>query len=222
MRKITSSLIMLLGLCSFGSYGQLIEMKTERITPLDVSTVKIIYSVPVTNSSVTDLMKALDGIAMNYPNTKHVSLYISSPGGDMDAGYAAYEVIKNFSLPIETVNLSQVASAATLLYCAAPNRRSMPDAFFLLHPAALPMHNVSGELKPNDIKTLSQSLSIGNNLFASIYKNCTKYDAAALDTILSSEANRKLLYYKEAQTQGLITQDETAMKPTDVAYYVTP
>lgn len=220
MRKITSSLIMLLGLCSFASYGEVVEMKTQRLTPLDVSTVKIIYSAPVSNASIADLMKALDGIVMNYPNTKQVSLYINSPGGDMDAGYAAYEAIKNYSLPIETVNLSQVASAATLLYCAAQNRRSMPDAIFLLHPAALPMHNVSGELKPNDIKTLSQSLAIGNNLFASIYKVCTKYDAAALDTILSSEANRKLLYYKEAQTQGLITQDATVMKPTDVAYYI--
>lgn len=220
MRKITSSLIMLLGLCSFGSYGQLIEMKTQRLTPLDVSTIKIVYSAPVTNASVADLMKALDGITMNYPNTKQVSLYINSPGGDMDAGYAGYAAIKNFSLPIETVNLSQVASAATLMYCAAQNRRSMPDAIFLLHPAALPMHNVSGELKPNDIKTLSQSLSIGNNLFASIYKVCTRYDAAALDTILSSEANRKLLYYSEAQTQGLITQAATEMKPVDVAYYI--
>lgn len=220
MRKITSLLIMLLGLCSFSSYGQLIEMKTQRLTPLDVSTIKIVYNTPVTNASIADLMKALDGVTMNYPNTKQVSLYINSPGGDMDAGYAGYEAIKNFSLSIETVNLSQVASAATLLYCAAPNRRSMPDALFLLHPAALTMHNVSGDLKPNDIKTLSQSLSMGNNFFASIYKSCTKYDEAELDTILSSEANRKLLYYKEAQAEGLITQAATDMKPTDVAYYI--
>ncbi len=220
MRKITLSLIMLLGLCSFGSYGQLIEMKTQRLTPLDVSTIKIVYNTPVTNASIANLMKALDGIVMNYPNTKQVSLYINSPGGEMDAGYAGYEAVKNFSLPIETVNLSQIASAATLLYCAAPNRRSMPEAMFLLHPAALPLVNVSEDLKPNDIKTLSQSLSMGNDLFAAIYKTCTKYDDAELNTILSSESNRKLLYYNEAQTQGLITQTATDMKPTDVAYYI--
>lgn len=220
MRKITSPLIMLLGLCSFSSFGQLIEMKAQRLTPLDVSTIKIVYSASVTNTSVADLMKALDGITMNYPNAKAVSLYINSPGGDMDAGYAAYSVVKNFSLPLETVNLSQVASAATLMYCASQNRRSMPDAIFLLHPAALTMHNVSGELKPNDIKTLSQSLSIGNNLFTAIYKDCTKYDSEALESILSSESNRKLLYYHEAQTQGLITQTNTEIKPVDVAYYI--
>ncbi len=64
-----------------------------------------------------------------------VTVYINSPGGSADSGFAIYDSLRFFKPPVRTVVTGLCASAAVMIYLAAPRERrfSLPNARFLLH-----------------------------------------------------------------------------------------
>ncbi len=64
-----------------------------------------------------------------------ITIYINSPGGSADSGFAIYDLFRFSPCPITTVANGVVASAAVLIYLGAPQGRrvSLPNARFLLH-----------------------------------------------------------------------------------------
>lgn len=71
----------------------------------------------INDKKVIELQSSIDTMIGKYPKLRHINLYISSLGGSMDAGWAGYWAVKNSPIPIRTINLSRIASAATLIYC---------------------------------------------------------------------------------------------------------
>ena len=47
---------------------------------------------------------------------KPIYLFIDSPGGDVDAGYAIFDMIRFIKAPVYTVGMGLVASAGALIY----------------------------------------------------------------------------------------------------------
>jgi ATP-dependent Clp protease protease subunit len=68
------------------------------------------------------------------PN-KPVTVLVNSPGGSADAGFAMYDLLRWTPVPIRTVANGLVASAAVLVFLAAPKgkRFSLPSSRFMLH-----------------------------------------------------------------------------------------
>jgi ATP-dependent Clp protease protease subunit len=66
---------------------------------------------------------------------KPVTVLINSPGGSADAGFAMYDLLRWTPVPVRTVANGLVASAAVLVFLAAPKgkRYSLPSTRFLLH-----------------------------------------------------------------------------------------
>ncbi len=66
---------------------------------------------------------------------KAITVFVNSPGGAADSGFAMYDLLRFTSCPIRTIANGLVASAAVLVYLAAPkgSRFSLPSARFLLH-----------------------------------------------------------------------------------------
>jgi ATP-dependent Clp protease protease subunit len=66
---------------------------------------------------------------------KPVTVLVNSPGGSADAGFAMYDLLRWTSVPIRTVANGLVASAAVLVFLAAPkgSRLSLPNSRFMLH-----------------------------------------------------------------------------------------
>lgn len=64
---------------------------------------------------------------------KPIIIYISSPGGEVDAGYELIDVIEMSSTPVYTVVLGQAYSMAFLISLAGKRRYAMPNAKFLMH-----------------------------------------------------------------------------------------
>jgi ATP-dependent Clp protease protease subunit len=64
-----------------------------------------------------------------------VTVFVNSPGGSADSGFAIYDLLRFTSCPIRTVANGVVASAAVLIYLGAPKgqRYSLPNARFMLH-----------------------------------------------------------------------------------------
>ena len=64
---------------------------------------------------------------------KPIIIYCSSPGGDVDSGFAVIDVILASKTPVWTVNLGEHYSMAFLIGLAGHKRFAMPNAKFLMH-----------------------------------------------------------------------------------------
>jgi ATP-dependent Clp protease protease subunit len=64
-----------------------------------------------------------------------VRLFIDSPGGDADAGYAIFDMIRFIKCPVWTIGMGLVASAAAIILLASPRelRVGLPNSHYLIH-----------------------------------------------------------------------------------------
>lgn len=183
----------------------------------------VYFNAGVNDRSISSLLAALTDISLKYPGIQNVNLYLNSAGGSMEAGYVAYEFLRRYPLKVNTINAATTDSAATMLYCAAPDRYSAPLARFLLHPAAagIPVNN--GYLKPDQAKQVVEDAEEENLKFSDIYKDCLKLPPNEITTLLSSESTRRRLDYAAAKRLGLITRepDQLPRGPDRATYFIT-
>lgn len=66
---------------------------------------------------------------------KEITLYINSPGGSADSGFAIYDMARYVRPPVKTVVSGLCASAAVIIFLAAEkgSRLTLPNSRFLLH-----------------------------------------------------------------------------------------
>jgi ATP-dependent Clp protease protease subunit len=64
-----------------------------------------------------------------------ITVFVNSPGGSADSGFAIYDLLRFSPCPITTVANGVIASAAVLIYLGTNKERrfSLPNARFLLH-----------------------------------------------------------------------------------------
>ena len=62
-----------------------------------------------------------------------ITLYINSPGGEVQSGLALYDVMQAVSCPIHTVCLGMAASMAALLFIAGDQREMLPHSSVMIH-----------------------------------------------------------------------------------------
>lgn len=100
-----------------------------------VKVAKIYYTADVNAETVSDLARVIDELNIGYKNLEAIYLYVSSYGGDMDSGYVGYWLVKGSRIPVTTVNIATVGSAASMIFCGADDRQSLQGSRFILHPA---------------------------------------------------------------------------------------
>lgn len=76
-----------------------------------------------------------DLLVLEAESQETVKLYINSPGGDVDSGFAIYDMIRFVSCPVTIVGMGLVASAAALVLLAVPLERriGLPNSSYLIH-----------------------------------------------------------------------------------------
>ncbi|EAW8185415.1 peptidase S14 [Salmonella enterica] len=178
---------------------------------------KIYYSGDMNTSSISRLVSIFDEINKN-ANIKRIYLYINSYGGDMDAGLMASAVIKSSKIPVTTVAMSTVGSSATIMLCAAKDRRSLPNGYIYLHPSFI---NYNGDVRPNNIQEMSNESRRFNNMFKKVYEKCTNLTDDMINNILYSESNRITYTPEEAKKVNLISGIDRKIVEAEKNYYVT-
>ena len=87
-----------------------------------------------------------------------ITVYINSPGGSADSGFAIYDALRFFKPPIRTIVNGLCASAAIIIHLAAPKERrfSLPNGRFLIHqPSTMVQGSASDiEISANEILKL--------------------------------------------------------------------
>ena len=78
-----------------------------------------------------------------------IYMYIDSPGGDVDAGFAIYDVIRFVKSPVYLVGMGLIASAATLVLLAVPKeqRVGLPNSRYLIHQPLGGMRGVATDIE---------------------------------------------------------------------------
>ncbi len=193
-------------------------IKNNGLPDKSVESIKIVYTGIIEENQIKDFLVALDEANNNYPNAKSIYVYINSRGGDMDSGYMAYEAIRSSRIPVTTVNASEIASSASMMFCGASKRLSMVHASFLLHPASL---YVEGEVRPDELNRTMKELNRYNALFKTVYEKCTSLSDEELNDILYSEKNSLLLSASDALSKGMINGTLDLQPFAQVSYYIT-
>lgn len=76
-----------------------------------------------------------DLLVLENESDEPVKVFINSPGGDVDAGYAIYDMIRFVSCPVTIIGMGLVASAASLILLAVDreHRVGLPNSSYLIH-----------------------------------------------------------------------------------------
>lgn len=125
------------------------EQKQENPGQYDrlLKTRSLFLSGEVNKDSADRLIKDL--IVLESESNDPVSIFVNSPGGDVDAGFAIYDMIRFVSCPVTMVGMGLVASAAALILLAVPAERrvGLPNSSYLIHQPLSQMRGNATEIE---------------------------------------------------------------------------
>lgn len=85
-----------------------------------------------------DLMREVSAqllVMSDEDSSKPITVYVNSPGGDADSGFAIYDMMRFVKAPVRTVCAGLAASAAVIIYLGGEkgHRFCLPNSRFLIH-----------------------------------------------------------------------------------------
>ncbi len=94
----------------------------------------VLVSEPISSELARRVYQNLILLEADDPD-KLITVVINSPGGEADTGFGIYDMMRFVKPPIRTIVAGLCASAAVMVYLAAPKeqRFSLPSSRFLLH-----------------------------------------------------------------------------------------
>lgn len=78
-----------------------------------------------------------------------IRIFINSPGGDVEAGFAIFDMARFISNEVYMIGMGLVASAATLVLLAVPAERrlGLPNSSYLIHQPMSRMEGVATDIE---------------------------------------------------------------------------
>ena len=78
-----------------------------------------------------------------------IRIFIDSPGGDADAGYAIFDMIRFVKPDVWTIGMGLVASAAAIIQLASPKERrvGLPNSHYLIHQPLSGIRGVATDIE---------------------------------------------------------------------------
>jgi ATP-dependent Clp protease protease subunit len=105
---------------------------------------RIIFVTGAINSEVANAIIAQLLFLQKVDENKPITMYVNSPGGEIDAGRAIIDTMMHVKAPISTISIGLSASmAALILTCGDKGKRfALPSASILIHQ---PLGGVEGQ-----------------------------------------------------------------------------
>jgi ATP-dependent Clp protease protease subunit len=168
----------------------------------------IIIAKPVDRSlmeRVTSQLLVLDG---KNPG-KLITVYVNSPGGDADSGFAIYDAMRFVKAPIRTICSGLAASAAVPIFLGGRKgmRFSWPNSRYLLHQPAMQTMGAASdiEITSNEIERVREK-----------YNFIVEEETGRAMAKVRTDTNRDFwLTAQEAVEYGLVTRIVTRATELD-------
>lgn len=128
-----------------------------------------------------------------------IYMYIDSPGGDVDAGFAIFDVIRFVKAPVYLIGMGLIASAATLVLLSVPKERrlGLPNSRYLIHQPLGGMRGVA-----TDIEIYAKDME---KIRAKLNKIISEETGTALEQVTKDTERDFWLDSDEAVKYGLIS-----------------
>lgn len=105
----------------------------------------ILISGEITWETVSQIVENIYRAYYGKDEYRQFIIPIFSPGGDVDAAWSLYTVLKNLNAQIATVAIGRVYSSAVIPFLAGHKRYAFPESVFLFHPATV-LHATNEEV----------------------------------------------------------------------------
>jgi ATP-dependent Clp protease, protease subunit len=88
-------------------------------------------------------------ILMESAGDEPIKVFIDSPGGDADAGYAIFDMLRFIKPDVYIIGMGLVASAGAIILLAAPKERriGLPNSHYLIHQPLSGIRGVATEIE---------------------------------------------------------------------------
>lgn len=143
----------------------------------------------------------------------NITIHINSVGGDLYAGVAIYNRLKELPANITTINDGLAASAASLIFQAGDTRKVNAGSNLMVHQA---MGFLYGYYQVPDLNRVTKQLRAANNTAIAIYAEASSRDKDAIKRMVDAET---WLTGQEAVDAGLA--DEVITDDVDVSMSLT-
>lgn len=91
----------------------------------------------ITTESASVLSLQLRYLQQEAPG-QEITLFINSPGGEVDSGLAIYDTMRAIGCPIRTVCTGTAASMAAILFLSGDQRDILPHSKVMIHDPLIP------------------------------------------------------------------------------------
>lgn len=107
----------------------------------------VIVTDEVTKKMAQQVMTQL--LLLEDESNDDIKMFINSPGGDADAGFAIFDMMRFVKPKIKTVCTGVVASAAVIILLGArrENRFSLPSTRILIHQPSTGVHGTAADIQ---------------------------------------------------------------------------
>jgi len=163
-----------------------------------LKTRSVLLSGEIDKESADTIIKQL--LVLDGESNEPIKLFINSPGGDVDAGYAIYDMVRFIKAPVTMIGMGLVASAAVLVLLAVPAERriGLPNSTYLIHQPMSGMRGVATaiEIHAQHLEKLRTKLDL----------LISTETGKSLEKVVLDTERDHWLSAEEAQAYGLVSK----------------
>lgn len=139
-------------------------------------------------------------LVLDSESSEPIYVYINSPGGDVDAGFAIFDTVRFISSPVTMVGMGLVASAAVIVLLSVPSERriGLPHSSYLIHQPMASMKGVATDIAIH-ARNMEHCRALTDELIAS---SCGK----SIEEVRKDTERDYWLYSTQAIEYGLISR----------------
>lgn len=174
----------------------------EKASPDDLlfSNREIFLTDDINADTSNELIKELM-ILEKLDSKREITLYINSPGGEVNSGLAVYDFIQLMRSPIRTVCIGTAASMAAILFLAGKKREMLAHTRLMIHDPAYGGGDMTGK-KPHELQQYVDKLRLTQKIIADIIAQKT---GKTLEEVFEKTRDDSYFNAEEAIEYGLAT-----------------
>lgn len=143
-----------------------------------------------------------DSLILDEQSDATISVYLNSPGGEINSGFAIFDTLRYVKSPVRVINAGLCASIATIINISVPKERryTLPNARFLIHQPLI-MGQVEGQASDLEI-TAKEILKLREKINKLLAEACGQ----SIERVAEDTTRDYWMTAQEALEYGLVSK----------------